>query len=192
MLNLNQYKHFSFLGMVLAFSVITLSSYATPVVVGQIENDDILIALQKFDAKTYPGITCETQDVGQIGDFENYFFGMYNTTNGRKSVVCPVVRDNTRNLNGTYSAYVHVYNPANRSFDCTLYSLDDRSGYVDSYSNSTSLSGYQTIYLDVDASVAGGYYGIVCEMANGGSIQSYEVREFLSTDEESVPVFQFP
>ncbi len=137
-----------------------------------------------YDAKTYPGIHCEAQSVAQINDFTNLGFDMFNATQGRKHVVCPIVRDNTSNTNGTHSVYVYVSNPANRTIECTLYSYDRYSGLIDSDTNSTSNPGDQTIFLDVDNSIERGYYGINCRLPQNGAIRSYEVREFHDTDED--------
>lgn len=138
----------------------------------------------KYDAKTYPGITCEAQSVAEIGLFQNLGFMMVNANQGRRSVVCPVVRDNTENTDGTWGAFVHISNPPNRSTDCTLYSYDQYNVLIDSDTGSTGAVGNQTIFLDVDASVDGGFYGITCELPNQGLVHSYEVREFLDTDNE--------
>jgi hypothetical protein len=145
-----------------------------------------------FDAKTYPGINCEAQAVAEIDQFLNVGFFMSNANPGKRTVVCPVVRDNTRNLDGTYSAYVHAYNPAGRTLECTLYSQDKFSAPVDSFTASTSTSGNVTLYLDVDTSAEEGFYGITCLLANTATVYSYEVREFLATDPEYDNPFQIP
>ena len=98
--------------------------------------------------------------------------------------MCPVVRDNTENTDGTAGALVHVFNVANRNLTCTLYSLDPFGVIIDSDSSTTGSSGNQTLYLDVDLSVLGGFYGITCDIPSGAGVHSYEVREPLETDNE--------
>lgn len=150
------------------------------------------LGITPFDAKTYPGINCEAQAVAEIDQFLNVGFFMSNANSGKRTVVCPVVRDNTRNLDGTYGAYVHAYNPPGRNLECTLHSQDKFSAPIDSDSASTSISGNVTLYLDVDASAEGGNYGITCLLANTAAVFSYEVREFLATDPEYDNPFQLP
>lgn len=144
------------------------------------------------DAKTYPGITCEAQATQEITMFRNYYFGMANNSPGYRGMVCPIVRDNTKDVEGTLSSYVNVYNPSDSTFECSLYSLDRFGGLIDSYTNSTSAFGDQIIYLDVDTSIEDGHYGINCSVPYGGMVYSYEVREFLTTDEEGGITLQLP
>ena len=139
----------------------------------------------QYDAKTYPGITCEAQAVAEIDEFSNLGFDMFNANPGKRNVVCPIVRDNTKNTTGTLGVYVNAFNVANRTLTCTLFSADRFGVIIASDINSTSNSGDQTIYLDVDSSVDRGYYGINCELANGAAIRSYEVREYLDTDKDN-------
>lgn len=145
-----------------------------------------------YDAKTYPGIMCEAQAVSEISLFSNIGFEMVNADKGRRSVVCPIVRDNTENQDGTYSVMVYVNNPVNRSIECSLYSYSKFSNQIDSYTSSTSSAGDQTISLNVDASEEDGYYAINCELPYLGVIRSYEAREYLDTDNEGGIIFQYP
>lgn len=139
----------------------------------------------KYDAKTYPGINCEAQEIAQIDFFQNTQFTMTNPNPGRRTVVCPVVRDNTENTNGTYwGALVHIENPLNRTTECTLYSMDEFGVLIDSDTDSTGSAGNQTLVMDVDVSVPVGFYGIHCSLPFGGGVYSYEVREYLDTDNE--------
>ena len=146
----------------------------------------------QYDAKTYPGISCEAQAVSEIDKFSNIEFDMFNANPGKRSVVCPIVRDNTKNINGTLGVYVSAYNVANRTLECTLYSVDRFGLLIESDFNSTSNSGDQTIYLDVNSSVDRGVYGINCELANGAAIRSYEVREYLDTDKDNTILLPQP
>jgi len=139
----------------------------------------------QYDAKTYPGISCEAQAVAEIDEFLNLGFDMFNANPGKRNVVCPIVRDNTKNNNGTLGVYVNTFNVANRTLECTLYSADRFGLIIESDLNSTSNSGDQTIYLDVNNSVDRGYYAFSCELANGAAIRSYEVREYLDTDKDN-------
>jgi len=138
-----------------------------------------------YDAKTYPGISCEAQAVAEIDEFMNLSFDMFNANPGKRNVVCPIVRDNTKNPDGTLGVYINVYNVANRTLECWLYSSDRFGLIIDSDTSSTSNSGDQTIYVSVDDSVERGFYAISCELANGAAIRSYEVREFLDTDDDN-------
>ncbi|WP_145998558.1 hypothetical protein [Methyloterricola oryzae] len=138
-----------------------------------------------YDAKTYPGINCEAQATAQDADFSNVGFDMFNIATAKRSVVCPIVRDNTSNLDGTFSVRVHVNNAANKTLTCTLYSNSQYAVPIDSNQASTSATGDQTLFLDVDLSEEGGYYGINCSLPSGTAIRSYEVREYLDTDNRS-------
>ena len=141
--------------------------------------------LIQYDAKTSPGIACEAQAVAEIDEFLNLGFDMFNANPGKRHVVCPIVRDNVKNANGTLGVYVSVHNVANRTLECTLFSADRFGLIIDADVNSTSNSGDQTIYLDVDTSVDRGFYGFNCELANGAAIRSYEWREYLATDQDN-------
>lgn len=143
------------------------------------------IVLYQYDAKTYPGVSCEAQAVAEIDAFSNLEFDMFNANPDSRSVVCPIVRDNTKNTNGTVGVYVNIYNVANSKLECALYSADKFGLVIASDINSTSNSGNQTIYLDVDSSVDRGFYGINCTLEEGAAIRSYEVREYLETDKDN-------
>lgn len=138
-----------------------------------------------YDSKTYPGITCEAQAVPEMDDFSNLAFDMVNANSGKRNVVCPIVRDNTTNTDGTHSVYVNVSNAVNRTLECTLYSSDQFGSFIDSDSDTTSNGGNQTLYLDVDNSAEDGFYGINCNLPYTAAIRSYEVREFLDTGDDS-------
>lgn len=137
-----------------------------------------------YDAKTYPGITCEALATAEIDQFSNLSFDMVNEDNGKRTVVCPIVRDNTENLDGTVGVFVNIVNPANRTTECTLFSYDKFGVPIDSETASQSNAGDQTIVLDVDVSASGGFLGITCLLPQFAGVRSYEVREFIATDEE--------
>lgn len=171
-------KHF--FGNTLFFGIaIALTSQARAI---ELDNQPIFTP---YDAKTYPGIACEAQAVAEIDMFSNVGFDMFNANPGKRNVVCPIVRDNTKNRNGTLGVYVNVFNVANRTLECSLYSADKFGLTLDSDNASTSNSGNQTIFLEVTSSESRGFYGINCELANGAAIRSYEVREFLETDNDN-------
>jgi len=138
-----------------------------------------------YDSKTYVGINCEAQAVAEIDKYLNVGFDMANADTGKRTVVCPVVRNNTANTNGTHSVYVNVYNPPNKTSECSLFSFDKFNVVIDSDTASTSFSGNRTLSLDVDVSLESGTYGITCYIPNTAAVRSYEVREFLSTDDRS-------
>lgn len=137
-----------------------------------------------YDAKTYPGITCEALSTAEIDQFSHLGFDMVNANNGKRTVVCPIARDNTENLDGTVGVFVSIANPANRTTECTLFSNDKFGVPIDADTASQSNAGDQTIVLEVDVSVSGGYLGIACLLPQFAGVRSYEVREFVATDEE--------
>ncbi|MES9969877.1 MAG: hypothetical protein ABW092_07555 [Candidatus Thiodiazotropha sp.] len=142
---------------------------------------------KKYDSKTYPGRNCIAQDANEANKFSNLAFGMYfhKDHSGYLYVDCPIVRDNTENTNGTYAVYVNVTNPPRTTMvECTLYSYSSTGSLLESYTDKTPLSGNRVLYLDVDYSSVGGYYGITCLLPSLGSVISYEVREYLNTDDE--------
>lgn len=48
--------------------------------------------------------------------------------------------------------------------------------FLHSYNTTLSSSGNQTLNLDVDVSIEGGYYVINCELPNTAAVRSYEVH----------------
>ena len=142
------------------------------------------------DAKIYSGTSCRTSLGRAAADLDAYYYGVKNissTTTVR--VMCPIVRDNTQNKNGTWSApfasgvYVRVHNPVSGLVTrCTLYSLGTYIAPFVSGSASTNAQGDRTLFLDVNSSTAGGQYNLECHLPPQARLYNYWVNEYRPTD----------
>jgi hypothetical protein len=152
------------------------------------------ISVAPSDIKTIPGNGC--QAYGVIATFLTWqSYALTNTYTGRSTVVCPIVRDNALNTNGTASVAVNVYNPAaGGEFECKLVSYSRYGASLATDTASTTEEGNQTINLDVDVSESLGYYVLTCFMPPSGprdsKIYSYTYREHPATHGETQLISQ--
>lgn len=150
-----------------------------------------------FDEKVMPGIACEAQQGVHVSSLDRIAHpetGSYLENpvspgvGGRaRSVKCPIVRDNTTNIDGTFSAAVTIYNPNDALFICILDSYDEFGVWLDSVSRSTFVAGDQTLTLepgpgDLTVSESNGFYVLRCTLPDEGRIYSYRWAEYLRTD----------
>jgi hypothetical protein len=144
--------------------------------------------LTPTDVKTIAGNACHGMSTG--GTLLKWFsYALDNNWTGAQSVVCPIVRDNAYNTNGTFNVLVNIYNPAaGQDFECMLNSYAKFGTLLASDTASTSTEGSQTLTLDVNASESLGYYTLVCTLPPSGpynsKIYSYTYREHPATDNE--------
>lgn len=136
------------------------------------------------DIKVYSGIECRPLLV-QGADFIVEPVGIKNTGFGNLNVVCPVVRDNTKNTSGMPSAQINVWNATSGvNFHCVFYNYDLWGLITTLDSADTSLVGQRTLSFKLYTSNVGGYYTIFCIVPPGSKIYSYQVIEELETDPE--------
>lgn len=131
------------------------------------------------DAKTTPGVACQERYGSQAADFNRYSPYIQNTSTSTRYVVCPVVRDNTDNTNGTDSYYtdVRVYN-AGGTLWCYLDSSDETGALRNWDYRSTTTTGYVALENDLNTSYVRGYYNLYCSLPPNSRIQGYRIGEY--------------
>lgn len=131
------------------------------------------------DDKIYPGLMCQPISGDQSGDFVHGGSGMFNKSPSYDFVNCPVVRDNTKNLNGTFNVHVRVWQSPARDIDtlCYLYSKEKDGDIVEVDGETWFKDGFESKSLDVDTSASRGYYHIWCRVPAKSFIRSYRVDE---------------
>lgn len=141
------------------------------------------ILWQPFDTKTFSGGMCQPYFGSQAGDFNQTHYSMYNKTNGFRSISCPLVRDNVNNLNGPSSVVMNVKNGgAPSKLSCTAYSYKDDGTLLASNAKNTSSAGVSKLIMYVNKSAKNGHYSIYCSLPKYSSVLSYQIFEFLRTD----------
>ena len=147
-------------------------------------------AAPSYDAKVFSGSLCQPHGGTQAKEI-SYPHGAVNTTSHYVWVSCPIVRDNTRNEDGTVGLDVRVRNQAavdsGENLTCRLNSYSAGSylqetdiGYL-----KPSAAQHGIIKLDLDQSGDGGFYTLLCHLPGYSMVLSYEMKEYLSTDEDS-------
>lgn len=153
------------------------------------------------DYKVFPGASCQLEyptnyGIGGASSWSLWGGAYENThsdlTNGYDHVICPIVRDKTRNLAGTEHVRVSIYNSGNgRKFSCDLWSVDKFGGSnnafpgfpvpLETYTAVAPAAGFIDLVLDLTQSTVSGYYALHCEVPPLGYIYRYEVGEFQDT-----------
>lgn len=137
------------------------------------------------DNKAYPGSGCHA--FGGDPDIETGGGIAGNAAvinvNGAldRTVICPVVRDNTININGTGNVWVYVNRSAVAvsSLSCTFYSTAASfGGTIFSVTRSTSAVGNVKLDFAVPNSSAGGPYSITCRLPPLSMVYAYLVPEY--------------
>ncbi|MGI9326740.1 MAG: hypothetical protein ACR2PZ_16090 [Pseudomonadales bacterium] len=164
----------------------------------------------QYDAKMYPGSACQPYHGTQAHHFLSFQNGIAprllrdpNDAHPDAAwVTCPIVRDNIRNTDGTWSSssgetsgsgvYVWVDVPDDSDPDllsCHLFSYDMVSGHLlDSHNNvnPTQLApGRFLLTLDVNRSSNAGNYVMRCYLPWRSTLRAYAVTEYLPTDDNS-------
>ncbi len=142
------------------------------------------------DKKTLPGTVCRPQ----LGDDDNFEYaaGIRNKTNGRKGVICPILRDHvSQDSDGEIDrvrVYVERYWKAELEFLCTirLYSLVDGS-MLAGVAASTYGIGYQVLDmgpLDYNGGAMSVSYTLTCLVPAQSRVLGIYWEEDLGTDGE--------
>jgi len=134
------------------------------------------------DDNTVDGLACQEFLGAEAGDFNRASVnGITNVAAGNRFVVCPIVRDNVLNTNGTRSVVMRVQSSGGATLTCTLESYGVFGTFgtaLESNSGSTTSNTPAFFVLDVDVSSRGGFYALFCDLPPGGSVISYRVNEF--------------
>jgi len=148
-----------------------------------------------FDAKNYPGATCQASRGSDESALTHTQQGTFNNSSATLNVTCPIVRDNIVNKNGTYipsnggsgfgvQVYVDNQGAAN-ALSCKLYS-NDKWGTAVNAAGAASPVGLNALTLNLGLSVTvTGHYVLVCSLPPKSSVRSYQLYEYLNTDADS-------
>lgn len=139
--------------------------------------EPILIRNRPHDDKIHAGSFCQPLVGTQAGNLNTVSFGVENVGRFPTSVTCPIVRDNVLNRDGTWNSIsplslrdallVRVFNPTGGTVPCSLFSFNPFRNAVATNSVTANIPGDQTLRLDVNNSVAGGQYSIICTLPSG-------------------------
>jgi hypothetical protein len=149
-----------------------------------------------YDAKNYPGATCQASSGSQEVSLAHSNSGTYNYSSSTLRVTCPIVRDNIVNRNGTYKSttgsgfgvQVYVENTgAANALSCILHSNDEWGSSVAALvSVPAPLVGLNVLTLNTGISKpVKGHYVVTCTLPPKSSVRSYQVYEYLNTDLDS-------
>lgn len=141
------------------------------------------------DGKVYAGSACLPQDFSAPFINRTTALQHFNPDpSSRISIVCPIIRDNTENLNG-YSVRVWVSRDENaiEPLSCNLASCDVFANCGTSDVESHSGVGLAVLELRVPTSFKGSTYQLNCFLPSFSIIFTYQVREFLPTDGGDAP-----
>lgn len=139
----------------------------------------------QYDAKVHHSSECQPVfAVDQFGQFlSGWVYYEHSLENRNRpeqvtQVVCPIVRENTTNTNGTVSVEIFVTNVAGQHLSCQLYSYDMYDTLIaGSVPKSTTAGGKQPLTVEVNSSAAKGHYSLRCMLPSGAKLHAYEVRE---------------
>lgn len=130
------------------------------------------------DAKVYPGNACNVEFGNEAADIHNHTIFIHNVGAVNRSVVCPIVRDNHKNLNGVKSVGVRVQSDGVNTLTCFLETWTALGAFVVFDSNSTTSSAVVNLPLDIDTSTKAGTYSLACVLPPNGAVYGYRVNEF--------------
>lgn len=162
-----------------------------------------------FDAKMYPGSSCQPYHGTQAFHFLTFQNGiaprlLRNASDSHPDalwVSCPIIRDNTRNTNGTWTwlsaddqtgvdVWVDVPAGSDESLlKCHLMSYElTGGGRVADHENVTPKKlqdGRFVLHMNVNLSADPGYYYLRCYLPWESTLRAYRVTEYLPTDDNS-------
>jgi hypothetical protein len=138
------------------------------------------------DSKTMAGSACQFTNPLQVVNPSFAFDGgnITNTSAVDAVVVCPVVRDNIKNTDGTVAVSMRVRGSSGRGVFCTLRSRDRFGAFIKDSFALGGINGPQSMTLDVSASTDSGSYDLNCILPKFGKILTYTVTEFTPTVEQ--------
>ena len=135
------------------------------------------------DTKIYNGNACQAQQGEQaVNLFRSTVDVRVNPGSPGLNVTCPIVRDNTENLDGIESADVRVQSPTTEELLCQIQSRT-ALGELLQFANATTTSqNVNVLPLKLDVSSIGGTYGLICSLPAEGRILGYSVTEYPPTE----------
>jgi hypothetical protein len=134
------------------------------------------------DEKVYASAFCQPSNPS-TSDNLIYQAGRLISVGAASQVVCPIVRDNTRNTNGLTEVWVTGFRTEQNvgsNFGCSLFSTNHRGETIDiqTITFPATLGRVAIVFelLNVSRNETG-HYAIQCTMPNGSSLIEYEVEE---------------
>jgi hypothetical protein len=132
------------------------------------------------DAKVYHSSECQSQTALDASSLVYSESGLKNDGGADALVICPIVRDNTTNLNGIMDVRIYISNVSGNQFSCKLYSYDTHRTLIAQSMVSTTAGGSRTLTTYANSSRAAGHYSIGCNLPPGGRLHAYQVKEMLN------------
>jgi hypothetical protein len=133
-----------------------------------------------YATRIFAGAECQLQNASQVAATPKYGKeGTIENSSGiTLNVVCPVVRDNTSNVNGTQNFTVRVVSNGLDDVLCTSYSTDENGNLIDNFTDTTNSNVPETLNINLSLSAAKGTYSMGCELPPGSKIFNYRVHEY--------------
>jgi hypothetical protein len=139
------------------------------------------LATSAYATRIFAGAECQLQDPINVSGLPEYGFGTILNgfgAPGDVNVVCPVVRDNTSNLNGTADFTVRVVSNGADFVLCSSYSVDEDGTLIDTVTASTNSNVPVTLNIDLAISANKGAYSMRCVLPPDSMIINYRLKEF--------------
>jgi hypothetical protein len=129
--------------------------------------------------KVYTGNACQAQLGDRAGDlFRSTLDVRVNEGAPGLNVTCPIVRDNTENLDGIERADVRVQSPTTEKLICYLQSRSALGALLQQTQVATTSQNVNVLPLKLDVSTIGGTYSLICSLPPQGRILGYSVTEY--------------
>jgi hypothetical protein len=135
------------------------------------------------DTKVYNGNACQAQQGEQaVNLFRSTVDVRVVPGSPGLNVTCPIVRDNTENLDGIESADVRVQSPTTAELLCQIQSRTALGELLQFDNVTTTSQNVNVLPLKLDVSSIGGTYGLICSLPPEGRILGYSVTEYPPTE----------
>jgi hypothetical protein len=135
------------------------------------------------DTKIYNGNACQAQQGEQaVNLFRSTVDVRVVPGSPGLNVTCPIVRDNTENLDGIESADVRVQSPTTAELLCQIQSRTALGELLQFTNVATTSQNVNVLPLKLDVSSIGGTYGLICSLPAEGRILGYSVTEYPPTE----------
>lgn len=130
-----------------------------------------------YDVKSYPATACQLYQPAETAQFAPGSL-CNNDSTDFVMVFCPVVRDDVESEDATYEIIVNINQSAAGPSFCTALSYAADHEVIEYVTTYAADSGKTTLHVDLDESVPGGYYDLLCGLAPGSCLYSYRVFEW--------------
>ena len=134
---------------------------------------------QASDDKSWNGSICQAENGFSEESLQRGTGGLLNTSFYNVPVVCVLPRDNTRNLNGTQSAWVYIRarSTSTETISCSLSEVGANG--LDQYDSTFSRRvGSGWLSLDTDYSRPWGTRVLRCDLPSHASLASITISEY--------------